>query len=367
MKKLDKRLLSENIDAAAKFDFDRKKVFCSAYYVYQTDNLETVKLYGTASLKGDKPLTENTIFRMASMTKPITAVATMLLVERGLLSVDDPVSKYIPEFADMKFIGRDEKPKCIPTIKHILTHSSGIPSPALTGDDNKTLANAVMPIINHGLEYEPGTKQSYSPTGAFDILAAIIERVTETDYASFLKKEIFIPCEMNDTGFIPTDEQKNRMVEIHNRVNDENTTEPQAEDCIFFTAPNTHFLGGAGLFSTLHDYSNFAKMLLNKGTFNGKRIIGEDVHKLMSTPQISKEVMPGNERWGLGVRVISETAYSSLPVGAYGWSGAYGTHFWVDPVNNTCTVFMKNSLIDMGGGNESACNFEKAFNASFEK
>jgi CubicO group peptidase (beta-lactamase class C family) len=148
---------------------------------------------------------------------------------------------------------------------------------------------------------------------------------------------------------------------------DKNSEEKMIGDCVFSDFPCTHYLGGAGLVSTLYDYSNFAKMLLNKGRTEKKRIISENTFKLLHTPFVSEDIMPGNERWGLGVRVIVSENYENLPVDAFGWSGAYGTHFWIDQQNNIAAIYMKNSLFDGGAGNESARNFEKAVRESFVK
>ena len=165
---------------------------------------------------------------------------------------------------------------------------------------------------------------------------------------------------MKDTTFIPTDEQWTRVVDMHQQVNGENAVVPMPEGCIFGNVPVTHYLGGAGLVSTLQDYANFAKMLLNDGQGENGKVISKTSVKLLSSPQISTDVMPGNARWGLGVRVITEDNYPFLPVGSFGWSGAYGSHFWIDPVNNVFAVYMKNSFVDGGASNESANKFEKA-------
>ena len=157
------------------------------------------------------------------------------------------------------------------------------------------------------------------------------------------------------------------MIAMHNRVDGVNCIEKMIENCVFSVVPCTHYLGGAGLVSTLADYSKFAQMLLNKGKTPTKQIIREDTFRLLHTPFVSEDIMPGSERWGLGVRVIVSEDYGTLPVGAFGWSGAYGTHFWIDPINDIAAVYMKNSLFDGGAANESARNFEKAVNDAFIK
>ena len=364
---LNKTTLTKNIDEIAQYDFDNNKVFGSAYYVY--DNGETLeKCYGNMSLNSDMPITNTTLFRLASMTKPITAVATLVAMEKGFLSLDDTVDKYIPAFKQIQIkdaSGKVSGFKKQPTILNILTHTSGIGSDSqklavMTGADQATLDSAITFYIGSGLDFEPGTKQAYSATGAFDVLVKIIETATGEDYLQFLQKNIFEPCNMKDTTFIPSDEQWGRLVDMHQQVDGENAVATLPEGCIFGNVPVTHYLGGAGLVSTLQDYANFAKMLLNGGQGENGKVISKTSVKLLSSPQISKDVMPGNARWGLGVRVITKKSYPYLPVGSFGWSGAYGSHFWIDPVNNVFAVYMKNSHVDGGASNESANKFEKA-------
>ncbi len=377
MDKLDKELLKTNIEKVALYDFENNKVFGSAYCVIQGSDEVYKKCFGTMSVENSEPVTENTIFRLASMTKPVTAVATLILVEQGLLSLSDRVSEYLPAFKDVHITKITESGSLIDlgkaqneiTICNLLTHTSGIGSEPLkeakmTDEDRKDLDTTVEFYSRVGLDFEPGTRQQYSGTGAFDVLAKIIENVTGTDYLDFLTREIFEPCGMWNTTFIPTKEQWEKVIVMHNRVDGKNCVEEMIENRVFSVFPCTHYLGGAGLVSTLEDYSKFAKMLLNKGKTPTKQIICEDTFRLLHTPFVSEDIMPGNERWGLGVRVIVSEDYGDLPVGAFGWSGAYGTHFWIDPTNNIAAVYMKNSLFDGGAANESARNFEKAVRES---
>ena len=377
MSKLDITLLKNNIEKAALYDFENNKVFGSAYCVIQGHDVIYKKCFGTVSADNTESVTENTIFRMASMTKPVTAVATLILVERGLLSLSDKVSKYLPEFKDIHITQITQSGGLIDlgkaqneiTICNLLTHTSGIGSEPLkdaemTDEDIKNIDDTVRFYSRTGLDFEPGTKQQYSPIGAFNVLVKIIEKVTKTDYLEFLKQEIFEPCGMVNTTFILTPEHWGNTIAMHNRVDGKNCAEKMLENRVFSVFPCTHYLGGAGLVSTLADYSSFAKMLLNKGKTPTKQIICEDTFRLLHTPFVSEGIMPGHERWGLGVRVIVGEDYENLPVGAFGWSGAYGTHFWIDPTNNIAAVYMKNSLFDGGAANESARNFEKAVNDS---
>ncbi len=373
MSKPDIDLLKSNIEKAALYDFENNKVFGSAYCVIRGDNVIYKKCFGSISADTDEPVTENTIFRMASMTKPVTAMATLILIERGLLSLSDKVSDYLTEFKDIHITQMSQSGQLTDlgkaqneiTICNLLTHTSGIGSDPLkdaklSEEDIKSIDDTVNFYLRMGLDFEPGTKQQYSAFGAFDVLVKIIEKVSGTDYLEFLTKEIFEPCGMTDTTFIPTPEQWKSTIAMHNRVDGESCNEKTVEDRVFSFFPCKHYLGGAGLVSTLDDYSRFAKMLLNKGKTPTKQIVREDTFRLLHTPFVSEKIMPSSERWGLGVRVIVREDYEDLPVGAFGWSGAYGTLFWIDSTNNIAAVYMKNSIFDGGAGNESARNFEKA-------
>ena len=379
VKKLNKELLKTNIEAAAEYDFHNHKVFGSAYCVIQEDNVIYKNCFGTTSADHAEAVTENTLFRLASMTKPITAIAALILVERGQLSLSDKVSDYLPEYKDVHITQITDANEWLDlgiaqndiTILHLLTHTSGIGSNSektqrMTDEDKKSIDNTVKFFSEVGLDFEPGTKQQYSGIGAFDVLAKIIENITKTDYLQFLKQEIFEPCEMVNTTFIPTGEQWKQIIAMHNKVDGNNRVAKMRENCIFMDYPCTHYLGGAGLVSTLSDYLKFATMLLKNGKTPKKQILSEETFRLLHTPFVSEEIMPSYERWGLGVRVIVNEECPTLPAGAFGWSGAYGSHFWIDPTNKVAAVFMKNSFFDGGSGNESARNFEKAVNDSFD-
>ena len=373
MKSLDVNRLLDNIEQVAQYDLSNNKVFGSAYLVYQ-DGVMLEKCYGTISLSGNEKVTNTSIFRLASMTKPITAVAALILVERGLLSLDDTVDQYLPAFKDIKIqdmSGNAVAPQKMPTIRNVLSHASGIGSAPekialMRPEDRKTIDATIAFYLRNGLDFEPECTQWYSGSGAFDVLTKIIEIVSQMDYLSFLQKELFTPCEMRDTTFTPTPEQQSRMVAMHNRCDGENAVFQMQEGCIFESYPCTHYLGGAGLVSTLKDYGNFCKMLLNNGATETTRILQEETLKLLHTPQLLEGMsLKAKERWGLGVRVITGEDYPYLPIGCYGWSGAYGSHFWVDPENKLFAVYMKNSKFDGGAANESARNLEQVVYTSF--
>jgi len=380
MQKLNKELLRANIEKAAQYDFDNQKVFGSAYLVLQEDEVVFEKCFGTTAPDTTEPVTNRTIFRLASMTKPITAMAALILVDRGQLSLSDKVADYLPEFRDVHITQPKEngelldlgKAKNEITVLHLLTHSSGIgsllfsKSQKMTDSDRETIENTIRFFVNAGLDYEPGTRQYYSGIAAFDVLVKIIEMITKTDYLTFLKQEIFEPCGMVDTTFVPTEEQWGRMITMHNKVDGKSVIGKMKENCVLREYPCTHYLGGGGLISTLSDYEKFAKMLLNGGKTQKKQLVSEETFRLLHTGFAPKRTNI-NEHWGLAVRVVTGEGYERLPVGAYGWSGAYGTHFWIDPVNKIIAIFMKNSQVDGGGRAESGRMFEEAVHASFER
>ena len=280
--------------------------------------------------------TSNSLFRIASMTKPITAVAVLKLWEQGKLQLTDPVIKYLPGF----------DPRL--QIRHLLTHTSGLSqtyyADHITDEVRSDPDLLVDYIATVSLEQDPGTCAAYNPVAAFALLSAIIERVAGVDFPTFLEREIFVPCDMKDTTFLPTKEQWSRLVPMED-------TKP---GCIFEGYPVTNPLAGAGLVSNLSDYKNFAQMLLQKGKFNGNQILKEETVAAMTSPQ--ENCQTGSLRWGYGVRVV--VGAHCRPVGSYGWSGAYGTHFWVDPANDLFAVYMKNSRKDGGAGASTAANFE---------
>ncbi len=374
MRLLDRCLLQQNIQEMAEYDLEQQKVFGSCYSVIQSGEEVYKKHFGYTSI--DKKIAENdnTLYRLASMTKPITTVATLILIDRGLLSLDTKLSDYIPEFKDVHIkqvkdgqlvsLGQSKTPL---TIYHLLTHSAGIGGDSskdkFINVESKTTAHDMALLMARiGLDYEPGTDQRYSGTGSFCVLGYILEQVCQMSLQEFYTKEIFEPLGMNDTTFIPTEEQWSRLIDMLCKVDDKPAVAQMNENCVFMNYPCTHCLAGAGLVSSLDDYVKFAKMLLNKGKVGEKQIVSSTLLEQMATPQVK---IDDTTYWGFGVRVIADDKHPYLPKGSFGWSGAYGSHFWIDPQDQVAGVFMKNAQVDGGAGNQSSRHFEVAVRNSF--
>ncbi len=375
MNLLNRTILESTLDARFADDLASGRISGAAACVFQNGVCQYERCVGVTAPGGNRPVTPRTIFRLASMTKPVTAVAVLLLAEQGKLSLDDPIEKYLPAFCNPRLTGVDESGALVdrgaiatkPTIFHLLTHTSGIgsgivgahPSAALPDAAKRDLASAVAHYASLGLSFEPMTRHEYSPLAAFDLLASIVETVAEEDFNDFLRRYIFDRCDMPDTTFVPNDGQWDRLITLHDLRDGQATWADSVEGCVFEDVPATRYLGGAGLVSTLSDYSHFAEMLLGRGVWNGRRVLGERWVDQMGTPALPPTIQPGYKRWGLSVRVIVGGGYRSLPVGAYGWSGVYGTHFWVDPANRITAVYMRNSLYDGGFASRLAHRFEQ--------
>lgn len=367
MRFLNQEKLKENIESRMKANMDACIIGGASVWVWQ-DGQELYRNHFGCGVS------EKTIYRLASMTKPITAVAALKQIEAGKLSLSDTVDKFYPEFRDTPMVKvengelvRVGKPEMLPTVMHLLTHTSGIGGgevetihhERMLPEDKASLQRAICCHAAYGMQYEPFTDVQYSGWAAYDVLAGIVEKITDMPYDEYLKTAIFEPCEMVDTTFEPNKEQWERMIPMHDRVDGKNTVGRTWDGCVFEDVPVTHFLGGAGLASTLEDYTHFAQMLLQGGEFEGNRILKPETVALMATPHVPETLMPRQKRWGLSVKVVTKEDYGRLPLGCFGWSGAYGTHFWVDPENKIAAIYMKNSRYDGGGDAITSAEFEE--------
>jgi len=312
------------------------------------------------------------------MTKPIVGVATLMMMEEGKVRLQDPVSKFIPEWRGMTVAvslpaapagrGGGAAPPAAPggrgggaaaepryytvpverdvQIRDLLTHTSGVVSGtnsnfanrAVAAGPKETLADYIPRLAKVPLEFQPGTRWAYSAAAGFDVLSRVVEVASGMPIDRFVKQRIFDPLEMKDTTYVaPTGNP--RLVKLYSRTGDrlQPAQYPNFVNGIYFS-------GGGGLFSTPADYAQFAMMLANGGELNGKRLLSPRMVELMGSV-FAPDTLPGRpkgESYGLSVRVVNDPVArnSLLSEGSFGWSGAYGTHFWVDPKQKLAAVVM---------------------------
>jgi len=376
MKKLDLDVLSKNIINHANDDLADGKLGGAEILVNQDGKRVFHEVFGKKSYETNEDLRKGALYRAASMTKPITTVAVLKLVEEGKISLDDEVSKYYPEAKEL-YVGKivdgkiekDHIANKTNKIRNLLNHTSGIGSGNSCGilggmQPYDTLENVAKFYASAPLDFDPESSQSYSPTAAFDVAAGIVQMISGMNYEEYLKKYIFEPIGMTDTTFFPTKEQFDRIIIMHARTEEGKSIDSKTvPDCVFESFPCKIMSAGAGLLTSAEDYSKFAEMLVNEGTArNGAKILSTETVKLFGIPTVSDTIMPGSQKWSLGVRLITDDDYRpvfGLTEGCFGWSGAYGTHFWVDPQNKITAVYMKNCRYDGGAGSRTGCVFEQ--------
>jgi CubicO group peptidase (beta-lactamase class C family) len=328
---------------------------------------------GVMDLQSKQPMSSGTMFRIASMTKPVIGVAVMMLVEEGKLHLNDPVSRYIPEFRDMKVAtaqpnggGRgagagSAEPHfyTIPaaravTVKDLLTHVSGLGSGPMGNSDiakvarkdGETLADYIPRLGSTALEFQPGSRWTYSPGAGFETLGRIIEVASGTRLDQFFRSRIFDPLGMQDITFWPTDAQMPRVATVYGRGEKGLTKTVMPNDTM---SRNVYFRGSGGLYSTAEDYIPLGMMLANGGELNGKRLLGRKTVEMLSAVHVPDTLpgRPAGEGYGLSVRVVTDHAArgTMLSDGTFGWSGAQGTHFFVDPKEELVGVLMVQTSI----------------------
>lgn len=370
--------LQNRLDTMAEKDIQDGLVSCAGMQVIQNGKTIYKANHGYADADKAVPLTDTHLFRMASMTKPVTATCVMQLIEKGKLSLEDRVETYLPVFQNRqvaevtgegKLTGTHPSPRPF-TIHDLLTHSSGLGSGTYFASfcknpgfaEGDTLASKMGDWADSLLEFDPGTRFSYSGLVGFDVLAHLVELCADMPYEEYAKKNLFAPLGMTDTCFTPTAEQWARLVQMHETLPDKTIRPVDMEGRVFGSCPTTYHSGGAGLVSSLADYTRFAQMLLCEGTWDGVQILQEETVRQMHMRQLPP-LVPGTDAtysWGLSMRVAltDNGSQAPLPKGAYGWSGAYGTHFWCDPTNALCAVYVSNMTTAGGSGALTARHFE---------
>ena len=343
------------LTAAMRGYIDRQEVAGTITLVARRGQVVHLEAQGVMDVDTKAPMKRDSIFRMASMTKPITSVAVMMLAEEGRFQLTDPVSRYLPEFKDPKvmvanFPGSSrEGTRLVPadreiTIQDLLTQTAGLATNTATllhaewekfqkeRSPEEDIAGYTRRLARLPLHFQPGTAWEYGP--ATDVLGRLVEAVSGQRFDSFLAERIFRPLEMNDTFFYVPDDKLGRLATIHERVTPKGVRvmRPARE----MRGSQVFFSGAGGLSSTADDYWRFCQMLLNGGTFNGARLLGRKTVELMTTNQIGNlPIWPdlAGYRFGLGFRVLADVGRSGQQgsIGSYGWGGAFGTYFFIDP------------------------------------
>jgi len=291
---------------------------------------------GLADIENKLPMQKDTIFGIASMTKPITAAAVMVLEDEGKLSIDDPVSKYIPAFKDAAL--KDGRPKREVTIRDVLTHTSGLGG---SQQNEGTLEETVEKLARRKLDFEPGAKWQYSP--GLTVAGRVVEVVSGKPFDVFLRERFFEPLKMVDTSFHPTPQQQKRLARLYQPSKDKQSLEPTTHWIIDLSEGRTPNPSG-GLFSTASDMARWYQMILNGGQLDGRRILSEKSVREMTrvqTGELTVGFTDGNG-WGLGFCVVRKPqgATKMLSPGTYGHGGALGTQGWVDPKREMILVLM---------------------------
>lgn len=326
---------------------------------------------GQADIAAGKPMRADAMFWIASMTKPITASAILMLQDEGKLSVDDPVAKYIPEMAKVKT--REGAPGNL-TLRHLLTHTSGLAE--ATPQENlaaKTLAELIPAYVSKPLQFKPGSRWQYCQS-AINTLGRIIEVTSGMSYAEFMQARLFTPLGMKDTTFFPTARQAARIATAYKLTGGALAPEEVKADYNYKRAGadgRCAFPNG-GLYSTAQDYARFARMILNGGELNGRRYLKPETVKLMTTIQTGdiKTGFTEGHGWGLGWCVVRQPqgVTAMLSPGTCGHGGAYGTQAWIDPVKGRIYIMMvQRSNFPNSDGSSVRAKFQAAAVKALEK
>lgn len=333
---------------------------------------------GWADLEAKIPMAADTLFRIFSLTKPVTSVAALMLAEQGAIGLDDPVADYIPAFRDVRVFIREEHgrvvtepPKRPPTIRHLLTHTSGIAGTAMRsdeplaaayrrariGDERLSLAETCQRLAEIPLLFHPGECWRYGVST--DVLARVVEAASGMGFGAFLRDRLFTPLGMRDTSFAVPQEKRSRLAVLYtaspgglrplrhahapSAVASADAVQPN--DGAAEAGPPVLESGSSGLISTIGDFFRFAQMLLNEGSWQGRQLLRPETVRLMTTNQLPAHLLPYRMPWphvarytagcgfGFGVRVVMDAAAGGLPgaVGEYGWAGAANTYLWIHP------------------------------------
>ena len=357
---------------------DAKDISGAVTLIARRGRIAHLEAHGLMDIEARKPMHKDGIFRLASMSKPITGAAVMMLVEEGKIRLNDPVSRFIPEFKSLNKVavpkpgaqaaggrgagggGRGAAAAEFDTvsanreitIKDLLTHGSGLMSGGLGNSaapqrtPTDTLATFIPKLASVPLDFQPGTLWRYSGQAGFDVLSRVIEVVSGQTYEQYLKQRLFEPLGMKDTGFYPPGDGASRLVTLYTRnaaagTLTRNENQNQGISTVYFS-------GAGGLMTTATDYLQFAQMMLNGGQLNGKRFLGPKTIELMTSNHTGDMVNGQFGRpargmgFGLSMQMVLDPVAAGLMVGTgtFGWAGAYGCNVNMDPKENMVSIIM---------------------------
>ena len=360
----------ENLHKLIQDEVDKKQLAGAITILARHGKIIDYRMYGQRDQATNAPMTKDTIFRDYSMTKPVTGVAMMILYEQGKWQPNDPISKYIPEFKNLKvFNGVDKEGKPVlvdpdhaPTMRELMSHSAGF-----SYGNGKTVVDAMykeakpmqsanlQEMINKlatlPLNYQPGKGWTYSLS--MDIEGYLVEKFSGQTLPDFMRDHIFTPLNMKDAGFFVPQEKRSRFATNYKEDQGQLGVTAAGAPPTDYTTQPTLPSGGGGLVSTAEDYYHFAQMLGNGGEFEGKRVLAPATVKLMGSNHLSANLLTGEFGigqhimrpgfgYGFNCAVVIDPAEANLPdgKGTFFWDGAAGTWFWVDPTNDIVFVGM---------------------------
>ena len=356
------------IDASLRGAVERKDVPGVVALVTDRERVLYRGAFGVADVWTERPLAADALFRIASMTKPVTSVALMQLVEQGKIGLDDPASKYLPELAELKVIESFDartgdykvRPAAkAPTVRNFLTHTSGLAYPFTSAiwRDFKPRAGETYPF-GGPLLFDPGERWHYSTS--VDVCGKLVEVISGQKLEDYFHDHIFVPLKMNDTSYNVPEAKGPRLVAQQQRAGGhmDGAVELQSpQPGLTIAAP----IGGGGLASSVDDYGRFMRMLLNGGVLDGTRVLKAETVALMSQNQIGaisvpalKSAMPrsadftfiadNRDKWGLGFLITVDQVAGKRSPGSLSWGGINNTYFWIDPARGIAGVIMMQYL-----------------------
>ena len=337
---------------------DERKVAGAVAMMSRHGKLAYVATAGYQDLSTRVPMNERTLFRIYSMTKPVTAVAVMMLLEQGRFTLDEPVSKYLPEFATTMVRGADGQtraPSRSVTIRDLMLHTSGLEHrtsevyrQAQVRSRAIGLPQFVRNIVSVPLMEDPGTRYRYSESTT--VLGRLVEIWSGQSFDAFLETRIFTPLRMVDTGFYATPAQRSRLATVYSPEPVGGGLRPVEIEAVPFTEKPALIEGAVGLLSTGPDFLRFSQMLLNRGELDGVRLLRAETIDSMVVNGLPSDVLAsrgnGVMGWGLGnVNIVVKPEALRYPAhrGEYGWDGTAGTIFWNDPTTGTAIVLLTQS------------------------